>query len=79
MTDFCGAILSADKIGRLCRSSDIPLSNLRLNSAVDAITVNKKYSKQTRRDAIKKQVTYSSPVAWWKLVRIVLVEQIVPH
>jgi len=26
MTDFCGAILSADKIGRFCRSSDIPLS-----------------------------------------------------
>jgi len=26
MTDYCRAILSADKIGRLCRSSDIPLS-----------------------------------------------------
>jgi len=26
MTDFCGAILSADKIGRFCHSSDILLS-----------------------------------------------------
>jgi len=26
MTDFCQAILSADKIGRFCRLSDIPLS-----------------------------------------------------
>jgi len=44
MTDFCQAILSAEKIGRFCRSSDIPFSNPTLVSECAPLRKNESLS-----------------------------------